>query len=57
MEVYEAGSLIVGDTGSYGHDSPLAAWLDVLRLGSGDGAALSLLASSKVSDGSHNGKH
>ena len=57
MEVYGAGSVLVGDTESYGHDSPLGAWLHIRSLGSGDGAALSTLASSKVSVGSHNRMH
>lgn len=56
-EVYGAGSLLAGDTESFGHDTLRGGWLHIRRLSSGDGAALSMLASSKMLVGSRNRTH
>ena len=53
-EAYGAGSVLTGDTESFGHDTLRGGLLHIRRLGSGDGAALSMLASSKVLGSSRN---
>ena len=54
IEVYGVGSVPASATESFDHGTFRGAWLQILGLGSGDGATLLILASSKTLVGSRN---